>query len=832
MVTDDEILSLITHLPRDLPEAFERALENISDRRYEGRIMKLVMSAVTPLDLDEIRVALCVSPGELVWHPERIAKDGRQLVTLCGGNLLELDDEDEKVRFIHHSVIQHLLSPAASQRTGPYHFTIENAENVIGATCVTYLQLPIFDSQMTITKSLQSRHVLDTVVNTTRLSLPTVSRLVEHIKSREHRRARPSRIDIGHIITQIQAFRTQVDLDCRCFAQYATSQWVHHTRFFDEEHQDCQKSWKLWWRLLYGAVPAIKSPCPNLEAEPFPALLWAVEQAHGSLFRNVLTEISLRPSHIVILLHALELHKSIHGRWLGNFLAQCLQRLSTIDMLTTANTITFILDSGANLNTPHPTSGSKPIKILTNRLGTDGMSEHELDYLIRTLLAHPAIRHSVEECDMLELLERLLENAKMDAITAILKLRPGLRFQFEQMSLTDISEYQKLGKNDSTNFVPLEPNPVTERAPDQNGWKEVETLALQGRVNVLTSSGTSLLLKAIETMSDEWVLRLLSLGADPNAGPFPMASRSSATKLFPLEAALWLFRTRVCLELLHHGADVVRLGESPMQIARRTGNTILIAKLYEGSDTLQRLSLVNYQEVPEHGRSALSTACSMLSFDCSNSYLQQYSESLHLYGNVSNWRAELDKIIYRLTLGVGPWYINSRDVEGKTALHYVAQAAKDISSSRLRTLLDLLLSRGADPTLADYRGMTSVLQAILNSAPVDSMIQPLLDAVADANLICRVNRRLLLEKAIESYMGSIQDVMKLVSVLIQAGADPRDPLHPARPDPKLMELARTRGMNELPAALVEHTQKWNEQILDRQEMGVKRTSPAIKVPLQ
>lgn len=124
--------------------------------------MKLIMSAVTPLSLDEIRVALCVVLGEPVWHPEKMAKDGSQLITLCGGNLLDLDEEDGKVRFIHHSVIQHLLSPAASDSTIPYHFSNEDAENFMGATCVTYLHLSVLDSRITVTRNLQSRGVLET----------------------------------------------------------------------------------------------------------------------------------------------------------------------------------------------------------------------------------------------------------------------------------------------------------------------------------------------------------------------------------------------------------------------------------------------------------------------------------------------------------------------------------------------------------------------------------------------------------------------------------------------------------------------------------------------
>lgn len=435
IVTDNQILNLITHLPKDLPEAFERALEGIIDPRYEDRMMKLVMSAVTPLSLGEIRVALCVILGEPVWHIGNIAKDGAQLMSLCGGNLLDIDEEDGKVRFIHHSVITHLLSPAASQSTIPYHFTIEDAENFTGATCITYIHLPILDSWMTVTRNLQGEDVLENVTHTTRQSLPVVSRLFQHIRSREQKRARPSQVDIGHIVTQIQAARMQDDhLDPRCFAHYATNYWVFHTRFFDQENQDCRKSWGLWWRLLYGGVATVKPPYPNLATEPFPALLWAVEQAHGSLFRNLVTETSLRPRQIVEVIHALNIHKSIHDQWLGDILAQYLhvQNFNTREIRSTADTITLLLDLGANPNTSHHVSQAKPIDMLAYNFCPNDLSDDQDPELMRVILAHPTVQKHLKDWDCPGTLETLHYMRGHRAVATIIEFRPDMKVEFEQ----------------------------------------------------------------------------------------------------------------------------------------------------------------------------------------------------------------------------------------------------------------------------------------------------------------------------------------------------------------------------------------------------------------
>lgn len=244
--------------------------------------MKLVLSAVDPLDLDEIRIALSIVLGELIWHPENVANNGTQLISLCGGNLLDLDEEDGKVRFIHHSVIRHLLSPAARRSTTQYHFTAEDAENFIGATCVTYLHLPVLDSRITATRNLQSLEVLDNVTQSTRQSVPIISRLVQHIRAREHKRGRPAQIDIGHILSQLQAAQIEEYLDPRTFEHYAAKNWLYHTRFFDVKIQNCKETWRLWWRLVNGGVATFKPPFAELKSEPLKVLLWAVEHGHGS----------------------------------------------------------------------------------------------------------------------------------------------------------------------------------------------------------------------------------------------------------------------------------------------------------------------------------------------------------------------------------------------------------------------------------------------------------------------------------------------------------------------------------------------------------------------
>lgn len=748
--------------------------------------MKLVMSAVTPLSIDEIRIALCVVLGEPVWHPEKIAKDGMQLMTLCGGNLLELDEEDGKVRFIHHSVLQHLLSPAASHSTMSYHFTVEDAQNFMGSTCVTYLHLPVLDSRMTVTRNLQSLDVLENVVETTQESFPLVSLLVQHIRSRKQKQDRPSQIDIGHIITQIQASRIQDDLDPRCFADYATDNWVFHTRFFDEGVEDCNKSWRLWWRLLHGGVPAIKPPLPDLREDPYSTLLWAADQAHGSLFRNTINGADLRSRQIIELFPILERHKSIRGKWLGNILAQYLQSLQTIHMPSTAKIIVLLLDLGADPKAPHPISKAEPINILIHRIANDGLHVEDEQELAHAVFSHSVFRKCLEDLDVLQMLEELLESAKIGAFFEILACRPNLNFEFDRQKRTS---------------------------------GQLDALPAAGLVNTSISSGKTPLWKAIETMNDACVCHLLGLGADPNAGPFTMEkrmnSRSFVSECYPLEAALWLRRTRICLELLHRGANLDQLGDSPIEIARETGNQILVARLHEISTWSRCKERNGGRRRYERGRTALTAACKMLSHDSSSERgcPQGFVRPLHNDDFTWNWRSELDKIIHRLALDENTEYVNARDKGGEAALHHVAKA-KNTSFSSFQTLVDVLLDRGADPNLPDWNGEAPLCLAIRNSTPVDSMIKPLLKAGADPNAVCPLHRLSMLKTAMNRDLNPSRDVTRLVRLLLQFGADPRFPPEPKSPDPFLIALGVRIGAEDLAEDFVKYTDRLNKRNIE------------------
>lgn len=278
---------MIFNLPQNLPEALERALEGIIDNSYEGKILQLVLAAECPLTVDELRVALTVSPGETVWYGEKLPKDGAQLMCLCGGILLEVDDEDGKIRFIHHSVIQHLLTPATRPSTAPFHFSLEDAHNFAGSVCVTYLHLPVFESRMIMSNKLRGAEVAEKARVGAEKAPPVISLLLQHIKS-EKRASRASYdFDLGLLALRDEACRREDSFDFRSLHKYASDNWLSHTRYFMKYDTQGGNCWDLWWRIVCGQLDHVKLPFDAPDVIPLSALDWASSNEHYPLMRSI-----------------------------------------------------------------------------------------------------------------------------------------------------------------------------------------------------------------------------------------------------------------------------------------------------------------------------------------------------------------------------------------------------------------------------------------------------------------------------------------------------------------------------------------------------------------
>jgi len=145
--TDEAIRQVLTDLPKTLSETFSRILQRSAElgNDYQTRILELVTVAYRPLTTEELREAVSVVPGDASWNLARLLHDVYPILTCCG-SLIAVDEEEQSVRFIHHSVKQFLLGEFKGS-TGAI-FTLEGANRTMADIVTTYLNYGVFDTQL------------------------------------------------------------------------------------------------------------------------------------------------------------------------------------------------------------------------------------------------------------------------------------------------------------------------------------------------------------------------------------------------------------------------------------------------------------------------------------------------------------------------------------------------------------------------------------------------------------------------------------------------------------------------------------------------------------
>ncbi|KAG6368418.1 hypothetical protein INS49_002625 [Diaporthe citri] len=474
VVTYEQILNLINNLPKDLPETFERALEEIIDDRYGDSIMKLVMAAPSPLSLDELRVALAVVPGDPVWYPSKVPTNASQLISLCGGNLLELDEEDEKVRFIHYSVVSHLLQPTKNPRTMLYHFTLQEAMAQSGAICVTFLNMPLFESAVTTTRKIDGERLAEEVIGTATHAHPLLGHLAHLFKKTDRRHSRSTDFDIGRLLAEIQAAR-MLSFDPHCFQKYAVSNWLTHCGAFQKKTPLCVQIWHLWMRLLRGNIQVAKPPFQSPVEDSWPALSWALKHHCEVLVCAIIEEPTTEPtdgeriSQGIIELASPPLASRWDRSTLGLILVHLFQLAtniltaspkfegdhSIVDQTNASGSkvpwkllyqsLQRLLDLGADHTMPHSRNGNNVLQMLLATLGCisettfDG---RQLSNLLTRILIRDNTPPLLRSAWVPYALRRILENDNTQIFLRLLSHSPELHLGPEEDSLIGVAVFK------------------------------------------------------------------------------------------------------------------------------------------------------------------------------------------------------------------------------------------------------------------------------------------------------------------------------------------------------------------------------------------------------
>lgn len=356
------------NLPEDLPEAFDHALARGKSRRYGNRHFKIVAAATRPLLLDEFQVAATVAPGSLVWDAPTLPLDPEALVYVSGGNLLEIDEEDGTVLFIHHSTLVHLLSETHPPHMAPFHFSLKEAELHMGSVCVTYLNYNLFDTRVATQQKLYAEKIPDKVINGVIIDEPRLGKLMGSIFKHSRRRT-TANIDIMNQIISVNDRKVQISL---CLLAYATENWLEHTRTLDGDMVIQQ----LWENLVVG-MDHTQLPWAA-HKNPMPPLHWAVLYSHASLIKHFFTPYDVTESDIGII-HAAPKPPQLGAKILSDIFALYIST-DFVDW----GVIKYFLDAGADPAESLQWSPEILLRLVTSQYPSN-------TFIIMDFLDHPAV---------------------------------------------------------------------------------------------------------------------------------------------------------------------------------------------------------------------------------------------------------------------------------------------------------------------------------------------------------------------------------------------------------------------------------------------------------
>ncbi|KAM7224587.1 hypothetical protein V8F06_000368 [Rhypophila decipiens] len=325
ITTDETVLNILGNLPKSLPEAFDQALARITDKRYGMKIFGLVATAAEPFTGDQLRVALTVEPGNVSWEFGKLPHDSRQLVSCCGGTLLELDEEDGRVRCIHHSVVPYLAKFEPSQQSPLWLSWLEEAEHTMGLICTTYLSYGIFDTRIATTKNVDAKRIVDSAEAAAKSSNPIFAHLIRHIRNSKQPKSEsvPKGLNILNVLHQAQ-FSKEDDI-LKCLLPYARKYWLQHTRFANA--QGNTREYLMWLTIFEEKAYLVRLPWAS-ERQHWSVLIdYALDQSHHCLFQYTIRNI-LRFSDLVsfrqLLASKAPEKLRIRWPWLDNTIALCI----------------------------------------------------------------------------------------------------------------------------------------------------------------------------------------------------------------------------------------------------------------------------------------------------------------------------------------------------------------------------------------------------------------------------------------------------------------------------------------------------------------------------
>ncbi|EMT67609.1 Vegetative incompatibility protein HET-E-1 [Fusarium odoratissimum] len=291
-MTDHAIRETIQNLPRDLTETFERNVTKASSSDTSGyhiRIFKLLVSARELLTTEQLREATSVIVGQTKWDPARQISRIERVLRFCG-SLVMVDEEDETVRFIHHSARSFCLN--SPNNTAAWTFTEDEAERAMAETLVTYLSYNIFDTRLS--RNVVPKIEANDIPKRVALSTIKTSSVGKGITDRFLNLRSQLRHDVGPVLAESAKGYWKDDSHQFPLLTYASKNWILHTSHVEYLDPLCR-----WHYLLQHPTFGIDlTDIPDsllvrfsvVRFMPSASILWALWHGHLLLLKHELSK--------------------------------------------------------------------------------------------------------------------------------------------------------------------------------------------------------------------------------------------------------------------------------------------------------------------------------------------------------------------------------------------------------------------------------------------------------------------------------------------------------------------------------------------------------------
>ena len=289
--TDEAILRTLNDLPEDMHETYARILLRLKHQSSTFKLFETIVSSERPLSTEELREVLSVEIGELSLTASRMENDISKFLDQSGGSLLVVDEEDSTVRFVHESVQQFLTKDIGDHlEISKYRIDVEKANLNLGLRCVTFLNMGIFDTQLTKVKDQSWKGILpDQIIKTSLTDKSAATKFALKLL----KGGMDTDYDIASQFERIGAFRRPKAELSFAFLEYAKANVFTHTKRL----LDCEPELDLLFvRTFNGHLPFVTTPWVNTASYQQvnghgttydeEAISWAIDHEHfGLLYR-------------------------------------------------------------------------------------------------------------------------------------------------------------------------------------------------------------------------------------------------------------------------------------------------------------------------------------------------------------------------------------------------------------------------------------------------------------------------------------------------------------------------------------------------------------------